>query len=325
MSRDATGVHYRSDSVRGLFVGEQQALGLLRDHSRTYNERFDGFIVRKFNGEAETDAMRAFRSWIVAAAQVQNVRMRCLVCMGGARFGFDLRNVALDSSADPKRSKSDNTAGSYLHRQVQMVNTSCGSRTPLSECRPTDNNGSRTPSAACTNDVEIRIGLPNTLQSPSRRAASFTAGPITVKSRRSAVPMLPYVTSPACSAMSKLSAGLPAAVSVALSASTRASISRAAASTAGVTTARSAPSGGRNTASTPSPKNLRISPPAARSGSPGQSKMPLRRRVTSSGAVSSAKLVKPRTSAQRMAAAIRLTEPRCTCPVLTRSAASPPR
>jgi len=37
--------------VRGLFVGEQQALGLLRDHSRTYNERFDGFIVRKFNGE----------------------------------------------------------------------------------------------------------------------------------------------------------------------------------------------------------------------------------------------------------------------------------
>ena len=44
-------VHYRSDSVRGLFVGEQQALGLLRDHSRTYNERFDGFIVRKFNGD----------------------------------------------------------------------------------------------------------------------------------------------------------------------------------------------------------------------------------------------------------------------------------
>ena len=44
-------VHYRSDSVLGLFVGEQQALGLLRDYSRTYNERFDGFIVRKFNGE----------------------------------------------------------------------------------------------------------------------------------------------------------------------------------------------------------------------------------------------------------------------------------
>jgi hypothetical protein len=50
LGRDAAGVHYRSDSVRGLFVGEQQALGLLRDYSRTYNEHFDGFIVRKFNG-----------------------------------------------------------------------------------------------------------------------------------------------------------------------------------------------------------------------------------------------------------------------------------
>jgi hypothetical protein len=51
LGRDAAGVHYRSDSVRGLFVGEQQALGMLRDYSRTYNERFDGFIVRKFSGE----------------------------------------------------------------------------------------------------------------------------------------------------------------------------------------------------------------------------------------------------------------------------------
>jgi hypothetical protein len=51
LARDAAGVHFRSDSVRGLFVGEQQALGLLRDYSRTYNERFDGFIVRQFNGK----------------------------------------------------------------------------------------------------------------------------------------------------------------------------------------------------------------------------------------------------------------------------------
>jgi len=50
LGRDAAGVHYRSDSVRGLLVGEQQALGLLRDYSRTYNERFDGFVVRKFGG-----------------------------------------------------------------------------------------------------------------------------------------------------------------------------------------------------------------------------------------------------------------------------------
>ena len=51
LGRDSAGVHYRSDSIRGLIVGEQQALGLLRDYSRTYNERFDGFIVRKFNGD----------------------------------------------------------------------------------------------------------------------------------------------------------------------------------------------------------------------------------------------------------------------------------
>jgi hypothetical protein len=56
LGRDAAGVHYRSDSVRGLLVGEQQALGLLRDHSRTYNERFDGITVRKFNGDRVTIA-----------------------------------------------------------------------------------------------------------------------------------------------------------------------------------------------------------------------------------------------------------------------------
>ena len=46
--RDAAGVHYRSDSARGLFVGERSGSC---DYSRTYNERFDGFVVRKFNGE----------------------------------------------------------------------------------------------------------------------------------------------------------------------------------------------------------------------------------------------------------------------------------
>lgn len=50
LGRDAAGLHYRSNSIHGLFVREQQALGLLRDYSRTYNEHFDGFVVRKFNG-----------------------------------------------------------------------------------------------------------------------------------------------------------------------------------------------------------------------------------------------------------------------------------
>ena len=51
LGRDAAGVHYRSDSINGLFVGEEQALGLLCDYSRTYNERFDGFLMSTFRGE----------------------------------------------------------------------------------------------------------------------------------------------------------------------------------------------------------------------------------------------------------------------------------
>jgi hypothetical protein len=50
LGRDWAGVHYRSDGVDGLFVGEQQALGLLRDYSRTYREMFDGFTLTKFDG-----------------------------------------------------------------------------------------------------------------------------------------------------------------------------------------------------------------------------------------------------------------------------------
>jgi len=51
LGRDAAGVHYRSDSINGLIVGEEQALALLTDYSRTYNERFDGFILSTFGGE----------------------------------------------------------------------------------------------------------------------------------------------------------------------------------------------------------------------------------------------------------------------------------
>jgi hypothetical protein len=50
LGRDAAGVHYRSDSIRGIKVGERQAIGLLADYSRTYHERFDGFVLTKFDG-----------------------------------------------------------------------------------------------------------------------------------------------------------------------------------------------------------------------------------------------------------------------------------
>jgi hypothetical protein len=51
LGRDAAGVHYRSDSINGLFLGEQQAIGILCDYSRTYNERFEGFVLTKFDGK----------------------------------------------------------------------------------------------------------------------------------------------------------------------------------------------------------------------------------------------------------------------------------
>jgi membrane-associated phospholipid phosphatase len=50
--RDAAGVHFRTDSIQGLLVGESQAIGLLCDISRTYNERFDGFVFHTFDGRA---------------------------------------------------------------------------------------------------------------------------------------------------------------------------------------------------------------------------------------------------------------------------------
>jgi hypothetical protein len=51
LGRDAAGVHYRSDSMQGLKVGEKQAIGLLADYSRTYHERFDGFVLTQFDGQ----------------------------------------------------------------------------------------------------------------------------------------------------------------------------------------------------------------------------------------------------------------------------------
>ena len=50
LGRDWAGVHYRSDGTDGLLVGEQQALGMLRDYSLTYRETFDGFTLTKFDG-----------------------------------------------------------------------------------------------------------------------------------------------------------------------------------------------------------------------------------------------------------------------------------
>jgi hypothetical protein len=52
MGRDSAGVHFRTDSIQGLRVGESQAIGLLCDYSRTYNERFDGFRLTTLDGRS---------------------------------------------------------------------------------------------------------------------------------------------------------------------------------------------------------------------------------------------------------------------------------
>lgn len=50
IGRDTAGVHYRSDGIEGMRLGEQMALGLLRDYSLSYAEFFSGFEVRLFDG-----------------------------------------------------------------------------------------------------------------------------------------------------------------------------------------------------------------------------------------------------------------------------------
>jgi membrane-associated phospholipid phosphatase len=62
LARDAAGVHFRSDSIAGLKLGEAVALGLLADYSRTYNEQFDGFVVTRFDGETVQIANGSLRN-----------------------------------------------------------------------------------------------------------------------------------------------------------------------------------------------------------------------------------------------------------------------
>ena len=50
LGRDWAGVHYRSDGIEGLLVGEEVALALLRDRAACYAEDFDGFTLTRFDG-----------------------------------------------------------------------------------------------------------------------------------------------------------------------------------------------------------------------------------------------------------------------------------
>ncbi|PWW28957.1 PAP2 superfamily protein [Cytobacillus oceanisediminis] len=54
LGRDTAGVHWRSDGIEGLKLGEAVAIGLLRDYISSFNENFSGFTLTKFDGKKVT-------------------------------------------------------------------------------------------------------------------------------------------------------------------------------------------------------------------------------------------------------------------------------
>ena len=54
LGRDAAGVHYRSDGIEGIKLGEAIAISILRDTVTLYNEVFSGFTFTKYDGTPVT-------------------------------------------------------------------------------------------------------------------------------------------------------------------------------------------------------------------------------------------------------------------------------
>jgi hypothetical protein len=50
LGRDTAGVHWRSDGVEGMKLGEDVAIQMLRDHKLLNNESFTGFRFTRFDG-----------------------------------------------------------------------------------------------------------------------------------------------------------------------------------------------------------------------------------------------------------------------------------
>lgn len=50
IGRNIGGIHWRSDVAAGLAVGEEVAIGILRDEKLGYVEKFDGFTLTTFDG-----------------------------------------------------------------------------------------------------------------------------------------------------------------------------------------------------------------------------------------------------------------------------------
>ena len=52
--RNIAGMHWRSDSIESMLLGEKVAISILRDQKSCYNEKFDGFTFTKFDGTTIT-------------------------------------------------------------------------------------------------------------------------------------------------------------------------------------------------------------------------------------------------------------------------------
>jgi hypothetical protein len=50
IGRNTAGVHWRTDAIEGLKLGESVAISILKDYKATYNEKFSGFSIVKFDG-----------------------------------------------------------------------------------------------------------------------------------------------------------------------------------------------------------------------------------------------------------------------------------
>lgn len=50
LGRNFAGVHWRSDYIQGLLLGEAMALTILADRRHTFGEAFTGFVITKFDG-----------------------------------------------------------------------------------------------------------------------------------------------------------------------------------------------------------------------------------------------------------------------------------
>ena len=52
--RNNAGIHWRTDALEGIRLGEAVAISVLRDQRRTYGETFSGFTFKKFDGSTIT-------------------------------------------------------------------------------------------------------------------------------------------------------------------------------------------------------------------------------------------------------------------------------